>query len=731
MSSTELWPPLLRCQRALAASHDGFWERDLQQGTVWYSPSFRAMFGFGPDEPGPARGKVRERVHPDDRDGFVAAYEQALRTLGEFAYEVRFLDAHQRWRWVRGRGRVWGDDQGRPQFVGGAVTDIDEQKTTQLALAEQQRALEALVAERTANLEAALALAERRRQEAEQANAAKSRFLAHMSHEIRTPLNGVLGLTELALRNAQGGEQRRFLHTAHQSAQAVLQTISDVLDLSRIESGRTELQPRPFDPTQVLADTLRAAMPLARRRELLLMFDWQGEEGGVFGDAGALRQIVTNLLGNAIKFTDVGTVSLLGQAQRLDDGLVALQITVADSGPGIPEHRRAQVFEPFVQGDPGLSRGHGGAGLGLAIATRLAEAMDGRLQLHCPEGGGSVFTLALQLPMAPLPAASPAAARPGQPPLPELPPPGLAWLVYPRPEGGAWLARRLQRLGWRTELQDGVAQALAQARGLAPAQQPDLVLVAEPALDPEASLGLLRECLPGARLRLLVRPDWHDPRVEAQASALQITPMIAPLLPAQLRRIHAADHEVAEAEADLRHGDEVVLPAGAEVLLVEDNEVNQLVGQELLRALGLQPRLAADGEAALAACLQRPPALVLMDLQMPGMDGLETTRQLRRLQQAGRWPGAPIVALTAHASPEDHAACRLAGMDGVLTKPLQLSTLRRRLARWLLPPAAPTEPIDPIDPVGPADPASGRLGAVRPGDRPPAPPGATGFVAAP
>lgn len=714
MSSTEHGPPLQRCQRSLAASHDGFWERDLQQGTIWYSPSFRAMFGFGPDEPGHARGQVRSRVHPDDRDGFVAAYEQALRDLGEFAYEVRFLDAAGLWRWVRGRGRVWGDEQGRPQFIGGAVTDIHEQKTTQLALAEQQRALEALVAERTANLEAALALAERRRQEAEQANAAKSRFLAHMSHEIRTPLSGVLGLTELALRNAQGGEQRRFLHTAHQSAQAVLQTISDVLDLSRIESGRTELQSKPFDPARVLADTLRAAMPLARRRELLLMFDWQGEEGAVFGDAGALRQIVTNLLGNAIKFTEIGTVSLQGQAQRLDDGLVALTITVADSGPGVPEDRRAQIFEPFVQGDPGLSRGHGGAGLGLAIATGLAEAMDGRLQLHCPDSGGSVFTLALQLPMATLPTTLPA-TRPG-PPLPELPPPGLAWLVHLRPEGGEWLARRLQRLGWRTELLAGMGQALARAQGLAPDLQPDLVLVAEPALEPDASLVLLRERLPDARLRLLVRPDWNDALVEAQASELQITPMVAPLLPAQLRRIHAADHEVAEAEADLRQGDEALLPAGSEVLLVEDNEVNQLVGQELLRALGLQPRLAPDGEAALRACLQRPPALVLMDLQMPGMDGLETTRQLRQLQQAGRWRGAPIVALTAHASPEDHAACRAAGMDGVLTKPLQLATLRRRLARWLQPPA---------DLAGPA---GERMAAA---DRPPPSPGAPGFVAAP
>ncbi|MDT7837359.1 PAS domain-containing hybrid sensor histidine kinase/response regulator [Aquabacterium sp. OR-4] len=666
-------PSLLRCQRALASSRDGYWEHHLHTGGVWYSTSFLRLFGFAPDAPMPSMAQAHQRLHPDDCSRILDAYRSAVASCGDFDYEVRYLDAHNLWRWVRGRGQVWPDADGRPEVISGAVTDVHQEKLAQLSLAAQQQALEALVHERTARLEAALALAEERRQEAERAAAAKSRFLAHMSHEIRTPLNGVLGLTELALRSADTPELQRFLSAAHQSGQALLQTISDVLDLSRIESGHAGLRRKPFDATQALADTLRAVMPLARQRDLMLLFDWVGDSHWLQGDPGSLRQIVTNLLGNAVKFTPQGSVSLRGETRRGADGRVALEVQVIDTGPGIAPERRAQVFEPFVQGDDSLSRGHGGAGLGLAIATLLAEAMEGQLTLDCPDGGGSVFTLRLLLDEAEAPA---------QAPEPPAPPPGLAWLVYHREDAGQWLAQRLQRLGWQTRVLDSVAEASRLAQQ-AEAPGPDLVLLAEPALQPGIDLRVLRELLPQAQLRLLVRPDWRDTALESAASALQIRPLVAPLTPRQLRHILTnADDGLGGDTTDAHHA-APALQADATVLLVEDNEVNQLVGQELLHALGLHTTLAGNGASALTACLERPPSLVLMDLQLPGMDGLETTRRLRAMQRDRRWPGAPIVALTAHASPEDHAACRAAGMDGVLTKPLQLDTLRRRLARWL------------------------------------------------
>jgi signal transduction histidine kinase/CheY-like chemotaxis protein len=549
------------------------------------------------------------------------------------------------------------------------------------ALRQQHVALQMQMGERAAGLEAALALAEQRRQEAERANAAKSRFLAHMSHEIRTPLNGVLGLTELALRSAHSPDQRRYLSVAHQAGQTLLRVISEVLDFSRIESGRVDLRAQPFDAAELLAEALRGVMPLAHQRALLLLYDWIGDNPLLLGDEGSLRQVLTNLLGNALKFTAQGQVVLCAEARPAGPGHMALRIQVSDTGPGVPPAMRERIFDAFQQGDDSLSRHHGGTGLGLTIAKRLSDAMGGELQLDCPPGGGSTFTLGLRLPLAG------AAARPLAPSLPD-PHPGqgrLAWVVYASSPNGEWLARRLARLGWQCRTLGGLAEAVAQAQGLAGANTgplPDLVLVAEPALVQGADLPGLRAALPQATIHLVIRPDWHDPVLEVPCAALDISALVAPLTPSMLQQlgVHAAD---GEPRPSAPGAPLPPLRADARVLLVEDNPVNQLVGQAFLKALGLQVQLAADGLEALAACTRQPPDLVLMDLQMPGMDGLEATSRLQALQREGRWPGAPILALTAHATDADRAACRAAGMSAVLTKPLSLEGLHRQLGRWI------------------------------------------------
>ena len=718
-------PRLLRYQRTVAASHDGFWERNLRTQAAWYSPSFLKLFGFADGQVLARRGAATARVHPDDRGLLRAAYNEALRCNGAFDYELRFLDAAGLWRWVRGRGHVWADASGRPEFICGAVSAVPLRTPHLQQLAQQHLALEALVQERTAKLAAALALAEQRRLEAERANAAKSRFLAHMSHEIRTPLNGVLGLTELALRSATQPDQQRYLAVAQQSGQALLQVISDVLDFSRIEAGRADLRPQPVDLSQLLADALRAAMPLARQRDLRLGYDWTGDSRPVLGDASGLRQIVTNLLGNAIKFTPHGQVLLTADARPDGNAGLALRICVRDSGPGIPAALHSRVFEAFEQGDDSLARRHGGTGLGLAIARQLARAMGGELSLRSPAGGGAEFTLALCLPLAPLAPLAP--LLPLLPPTPSarpLPnPPSAAaqrtpaaapggtpatlrqrvWLVYDRQAAGHWLARRMARLGWAPEVLPGLAAALWQARQPL-ALRPDLVLLAESVLVAGTDLAPLRAALPGTAMHLLIRPDWCAPALEQAAAALGIRPLLAPLTPAVLAQLRLpeepglSDKNGAPSPPD---GPGVPSPPdgpgapsppdgpggrlrpGATVLLVEDNAVNQLVGEAFLQALGLRVQLAASGSDALAACLRHPPALVLMDLQMPGMDGLETTARLLALQRDGRWPGSPILALTAHTSEADRAACLAAGMAAVLTKPLSLDRLRQQLAPWL------------------------------------------------
>jgi len=656
-----------RLQRAAAASGDGLWERDLRTDRIWYSSRFNEMFGFAPGTAPADLAGSRARIHPDDQPRYVADHDAAVARLGRFTYEIRYLDAAGQWRWMRGRCKVSADESGRAAWVTGVVTEVQALKQEQLERERRQQELEDLVRVRTVGLQAALSQAEARQHEAERANLAKTRFLAHMSHEIRTPLNGVLGLTELALHAATSPEQRRFLETAHESGQALLRLINDVLDLSRIEAGHVELRSRPFDPSELLAAAMRGLIPMTRRRDLLMVFDWNGDTPWVQGDDGALRQVVVNLLGNAVKFTERGRITLQASLSDAGEGRCRLSVQISDTGPGVPPDRRAAIFEPFVQGDDTLARRHGGAGLGLAIAKHLVDAMHGSLSLDCPASGGSVFTVEVELPVVPVPESHR---------LPEPPPPGRVWLVYRQTPGGHWLSAHLRRLGWDAEVFYGLSSALEQAR-LAAGPLPDAVVVAEQALQPDTDLVALRTLLPDACLHLLVRPDWHEPALAEQARVARVSTLVAPLVPAQLRRLGVKPVLPGDSLSGPRES------SGVEVLVAEDNPVNRLLSQEFLHRLGVRVRVAMDGVEAVQACLARTPSLVLMDVQMPRMDGLQATRELRGLQAAGRWSGCPIVALTAHAGEDERQACQAAGMDGMLTKPLTLDTLRVQLARWL------------------------------------------------
>jgi PAS domain S-box-containing protein len=794
MADDELLQRLHRLERLALGSRDGYWERDLKRGTSWYSPSFREMFGFTADVLPDDRDVVNARMHPDDIGAFMVSYAQALEQLSHFSYELRYRDAAEAWRWVRGRGRVWPGADGRPEFITGAISDVHAEKCAQESLralgqrferaidasaeglfervvgepgmymsdryleltgdsretaptepeqlakrlhpddipryrsvvgaamrsgqrweldyrfrhangeyrwfrqrgraernpdgrtvvtgmladvhehtlqrqeVERTRAqLQALVAERTERLQTALALARHRQREAERADAAKSRFVAHMSHEIRTPLNGVLGMLELAQRGALQPEQQRYLETARRAGDMLLQTINGVLDFSRIEAGRIELRPAPFDLARAIVETMRSVMPTVRDRPVVQRFDWIGPEPLLVGDEGAIRQILMNLIGNAAKFTREGHVSVTVKAVDAGGGMLDMAIAVEDSGPGIPQARRARIFDAFEQGDDSLAREHGGTGLGLAIARALARAMRGDITLDTPLEGGSRFTLQLQL-----------RAKPGSSATLPRRAPGLVWLVATSILGGPWLTERLKRLGWQVLVLDSVDEVMAATQRSR--DWPAQVLVSEYGQTPRLDLAALRRALPGVAIDLIIRPDWHEPIRERQARALEIGTILAPMTPKELADLGRPPAPPAAAAPSSRASS---WPPGAEVLLVEDNPVNQLIGQEFLSALGLAVRTVDDGEQALVACLEKPPSIVLMDLQMPGMDGLEAARRLRELQAQRQWPGAPIIALTAHAADSDRHACLAAGMNEMLTKPLGLETLRLMLLKFL------------------------------------------------
>ncbi len=659
-----------RYSRALDAASEAHFERTVGVDNFFVSDNFVQLLGHAPGMPAPDSDAFLNWVHPQDLQLLNAEIARAWHSAGTWAVSYRLRQADGGWRWFRGRGRTAADDEGRLR-MSGMVGDVHQQELDRQELDEHRHRLGAMVAERTEELNAALAEAERQREQAEQASSAKSQFLAHMSHELRTPLNGLLGLTELALKSAEQPAQRRYLEVALGSGRSLLELINEVLDLSRLDAGGIELAQQPFDLPELLAEALRALMPAMGRgaaaKSVSIRFDWAGDVTQVQGDPARVRQVVTNLAANALKFTGRGHVALTGELVADADARTHAVVRIEDTGPGIEPALHGRIFDAFVQGDASLTRQHGGSGLGLAISRRLARAMGGDVTLERSSAAGSTFTFRW-----------PVQIDAGAPRLPAVAP-GQAWLVHHAGDPGQWFARRLIRAGWRCEVLPNVAAVVARARSEAAAQWPGVVVIAEHALQADPDFVALRSSLPQAHIVLLVRPDWSQPALERAALAQGAVPVVLPVTPGALVAMLTAAQRAPTAGA--------VAPAaaraGARVLVVEDNAVNLMITEEFVRQLGHMPTGATDGAAAIAACERHTPQLVLMDLQMPVMDGLESTRRLRALQAAGHLPRFPILALTAHASDADRKLGTAAGMDDYLTKPILIDALRSALERWL------------------------------------------------
>ena len=652
-----------RLERAMESLSEAVVESGVERGDFFCSANLPRMLGHPEGTPAPDAATYLSWVHPDDLPALKDEIRRALAGPSRWDLHYRMRDAAGGWRWVRGRGESRRDADGRLSAVG-MVGDIHEFTLAQQELQRHREQLEAMVAERTARLDAALAAAEQARERAERADRAKSVFLAHMSHEIRTPLNGVLGLTELALAKAESPAQRRHLEVALQSGRTLLGVINDVLEISRLETGTPVLADQAFDLGELLAEALRATAPLVGARPVTTRFDVVGGPTALRGDPQRLRQIVVNLLGNAAKFTERGTIALVARVEPAADGRAAVQVQVADTGPGMPPDVAARIFEAFYQADSGLSRRHEGTGLGLAIARGLARAMGGELLVDSTPGVGSTFTLQLQLAAQAAPTAD------------EALPPGRAWILASRVELGRWLGTRIERLGWQAQTLLAPQEI---ERRLAEDEPPHLLMlsVRDMPLD-DATIASLRRWLPATRINLMVRADWADNERERHAAGHGITTTVSPLSP---RALTALMREALQGAMPPRPT--AAAARAADVLLVEDNLVNRVIGQHLLEHLGLRVRAAHDGAQSLAACLAQAPDLVIMDVRMPVMDGLEATRQLRRLQQQGRLPRFPVLGLSAHALETDRRAALDAGMDDYLTKPIDAERLRQAVQRWM------------------------------------------------
>lgn len=502
---------------AVRGTNDGIWDWDIRRGEVFFSPRWKSMIGYEDNEIENNFGSFEKLLHPDDHDRVMSVLNDYLSgRTPHYSVEFRFRHKDDTWRWILARGRALRDEDNKPYRMAGSHTDVTERKRDEEELRQARHAAEA-------------------------ANSAKSVFLANMSHEIRTPMNGIIGMGELLLGTKLDDTQRQYLEMLKQSADSLLELLNDILDFSKIEAGRMELDSHEFDLNTIVTETVQAMSVRAYQKRLVLLHHISPEvPARLIGDDGRLRQILINLIGNAIKFTHKGGVTVEVNVESGTADLLMLHFKINDTGIGIAGTMHQRIFEAFTQAESSTTRRYGGTGLGLAICRDLVELMHGRIWVESEPEVGSTFHF---------------------------------------------------------------TAAFGRTSGIS------------------------------------IKPQ--SPRVEPVVTA------------------HSS----------------------MKLLVVEDGHVNQLVSSRMLEIRGHLVTLASSGEAAIEFFNSESFDAILMDVQMPGMNGLEATARIRQIEQA-TGSHVPIIAMTANAMKGDRELCLAAGMDDYLSKPLRSAELYQAVEQF-------------------------------------------------
>jgi two-component system, sensor histidine kinase and response regulator len=618
---------------------------------VAINPAYQRMLGCTAEEMRSVE-IFDELTHPEDREADKEKFQKMLAgESDQHNVEKRYILRDGREVMASVDVSVLRDSAGKRQFVLGMATDITQRKKAE---AELKRA----------------------KVEAEAANEAKGTFLATMSHEIRTPMNGILGMTELVLDTELTPEQRENLGLVRFSAESLLSIINDILDFSKIEAGKLELETIPFDLRGSLGETMKALGFRAQQKGLELIYEVQPEiPEGLLGDPGRIRQILINLVGNSIKFTEKGEILVSVGEQSQGTSATLLHFAVKDTGVGIPEDKQGKVFEAFTQADGSMARKYGGTGLGLAICVKLVKMMHGRIWLESQVGHGSTFHFTVQLAVQEAPPARPVTLRPEN--LRNL----QTLVVDDNFTNRRVLRGMLTWLGMNPTVVDSGREALqvmhaAKSRGnpfpliLIDGQMPEMngFALAEQIkkdsnllgttimmLTSAGHLGDAARCRELGISAYLVKPIRQGELLDAICQILQ--------------KSSQGKHDSLVTRHTLREA-----KSHSRVLLAEDNQVNRKLAVRLLEKRGYLVSVAVNGRAALEALEKETFDIVLMDVQMPEMDGLEATAAIRAKERAAGGH-IPIIAMTAHALKGDQDRCLAAGMDGYISKPIRVNEL--------------------------------------------------------
>jgi PAS domain S-box-containing protein len=649
-----------RFERAVSGTQDCLFDIDAASGSWWVSPRFYKLLGYTPGDHMESVDSMYKLMHPEDRPVVERMVEAHYLRNEPFDLEFRLLKQDRNWIWVRSRATAQRNEQGAPIRLSGALQDITEAR----------RAREALM----------LAT-----EEAEAASRAKSTFLATMSHEIRTPMNGVIGMTGLLLDTPLDRVQRDYAETIRASADSLLTILNDILDFSKIEAGKLDIEMLELDLAANVDDVGSIMAFQAAAKELELVVNVRPEvPDRVMGDPQRIRQCLLNLVGNAIKFTQRGEVVLEVCSLGRQNGRSLLHFEVRDTGMGIAPESLSKLFQPFTQADSSTTRRFGGTGLGLSIVRKLVEMMGGQVGAHSEPGKGSTFWFTLPMePAGDVTDAAPTTIEPRD---------KRVLLVDDNETNRRVLSAQMSHAGY------DVASAASAEEALQLLRQPRAIfdVVVLDYQMPDMDGAVLGQQIVGdrriapTRLVLLTSLDRSGDmqRFADIGFAAYLTK------PVRTRELLGCLGKVLAHEAqDWHMRSQPIITRGTliatenrrqysgKVLLVEDNAINQRVARRFLERLGCEVHVVGDGLQAVQAHQSGSYGFILMDMQMPVMDGLEATRRIREAE--GNERHTPIVALTANAMMGQLERCLESGMDDYLTKPLDISRLQDVLDRFV------------------------------------------------